>query len=128
MPPSDPKDSAQLAELIGHLALSKKADQVVSIDVHELTSVTDNFLICSADTEVQVKAISDAIRKGTPTKPYHLEGYQQLKWVLLDYIDVVVHVFKTTERNYYNLEKLWADAPCSEISDEPERSPEPEAD
>jgi len=88
--------------------------------VRGLTSITDFFVICSADTEVQVKAIADAIRKGTPHKPWRLEGLEHLHWVLLDYIDVVVHIFKTSERNYYQLERLWSDAPIREIVDESE--------
>ncbi|MBT7172636.1 MAG: RsfS/YbeB/iojap family protein, partial [Candidatus Marinimicrobia bacterium] len=60
----------------------------------------------------------DTIRKSTDHKPIRIEGYEQLNWVLLDYIDVIVHIFKTTERNYYNIEKLWADAPIIEYNDE----------
>ncbi len=111
--------------LIADLALQKKADTVVGIDVRGLTSVADFFLICSADTEPQIKAIVDHIRRGTPHKPWHLEGYDNLSWVLLDYIDVVVHVFKTQEREYYGLEKLWADAPSIPFEDEtPKTTPE----
>ena len=113
----------KLAETIADLALSKKAAKIQLIDVRGLTSITDFFLICSADTEVQVKAISDAIRRGTPAKPWRVEGYEHLRWILLDYIDVVAHIFTTSERNYYNLERLWADAPMKEILDEPARPP-----
>ncbi len=111
-------ESLRLADAIAQIALSKKAERILEIDVRELTSITDYFIICSADTDVQVKAICDAIRKGTDHKPYRLEGYQHLNWVLLDYIDVVVHIFRTKERNYYNIEKLWADAPTKEITDD----------
>ena len=110
--------SDQLTSLIGKLALSKKAEKVISIDVRELTSITDFFLICSANTEIQVKAIADAIRRGTPHKPLRLEGYENQRWILLDYVDVIAHIFKTNERNYYNLDKLWADAPLYEIVDD----------
>ncbi len=111
-------ESLRLADSIAQLALSKKAERILEIDVHELTSITDYFVICSADTDIQVKAICDAIRKGTDHKPYRLEGYQHLNWVLLDYIDVVVHIFRTRERNYYNIENLWSDAPTKEITDD----------
>lgn len=110
--------SDQLTSLIGKLALSKKAEKVISIDVRELTSITDFFLICSANTEIQVKAIADAIRRGTPHKPWRLEGYENQRWILLDYVDVIAHIFKTNERNYYNLDKIWADAPFYEIVDD----------
>ena len=118
-PTSYPADtSGDLAAKIAQFALNKKADHVLSIDVQKLTSITDQFVICSADTNIQVKAIADGIRKNTVHKPTRIEGYEQLNWVLLDYIDVIVHIFKTTERNYYNLEKLWADAPKTEYNDD----------
>ena len=110
--------SSDLANEIAKFAIDKKADNVISINVKELTSFTDQFVICSADTDIQVKAIADSIRRSTNHKPVRIEGYEQLNWVLLDYIDVIVHVFKTTERNYYNIEKLWADAPKIEYNDE----------
>ncbi|MBT3300338.1 MAG: ribosome silencing factor [Candidatus Marinimicrobia bacterium] len=103
---------------IAELALAKKANEVIGIDVRGLTSFVDYFLICSADTEPQVKAIADNIRRGTPSKPWHLEGYEHSRWVLLDYIDVLVHVFRSEEREYYSLEKLWADAPTIPFEDE----------
>ena len=89
---------------------------LIVLNVKSLTSITDYFLICSANTEPQIKAICDNIRKGTPSKPWHIEGYEKLSWVLLDYVDVLVHVFKTEEREYYNLEKLWDDAPKKEYN------------
>ena len=115
---SSADNSGDLAAQIAQFALNKKADQVLSIDVQEITSITDHFVICSADTDVQVKAIADGIRKNTMHKPTRIEGYQHLNWVLLDYIDIIVHIFKTTERNYYNIEKLWADAPKTEYNDD----------
>jgi len=125
-PSSNPADtSGVLAAQIAQFALNKKAEQVLSIDVQEITSITDHFVICSADTDVQVKAITDGIRKNTMHKPTRIEGYQQLNWVLLDYIDIIVHIFKTTERNYYNIEKLWADAPKTEYNDDDFRADNP---
>ena len=121
MSPSNPPKaitSSDLAAQISNFALDKKAENVISIDVMNLTSFTDQFVICSADTDIQVKAIADTIRKSTDHKPIRIEGYEQLNWVLLDYIDVIVHIFKTTERNYYNIEKLWGDAPKIEYNDE----------
>ncbi len=107
--------SDQLVSLVGKLALSKKAEKVISIDVRGLTSIADYFLICSANTETQVKAIADAIRNGTPDKPWRFEGYENQQWILLDYVDVIANIFKTEERNYYSLDKLWADASTHEI-------------
>lgn len=120
--PIDIKDSKQLAELIGELALTKKAEDVLSIDVSKVSSSANYFLICSAETGIQVKAIANAVRKGTPNKPWHVEGMENENWILLDYVDVILHVFKTSVREYYSLEKLWADAPTIEIKDESEIS------
>ena len=110
--------SSKLAENIAQFALDKKAENVVSLNVKKLTNITDEFVICSSDTNIQVKAIADSIRKNTDHKPVRIEGYEHLNWVLLDYIDVIVHVFKKSERNYYNIEKLWGDASIREFSDE----------
>ena len=107
-----------LLKQILSLALDKKAGRVVVFDVRGLSSLTDFFIICHGDSEPQVKAIVDNIRKGTRSKPRHLEGYEIQNWILLDYFDIVVHVFKKDERDYYELERLWADAPVKEINDE----------
>ena len=119
--PSTPNDeTGELVLGIANLAIEKQADDVISLDVRGITSMTDHFVFCSAETDVQVKAIADNIRKGTDHKPWRTEGFEQLNWVLLDYIDVVVHIFKTREREYYNLESLWSDAPLTEYKDETE--------
>ena len=115
-------NSKELLDLTGHLVLSKKAEHVQAIDVRKLTSITDYYIICSADTDIQVKAIADAVRKGTPHKPWKIEGYENRFWILLDYVDVVIHIFRTSEREYYSLEKLWADAPIWRITDELENT------
>ena len=107
-----------LLKQILNLALDKKAGRIVVFDVRGLSSLTDFFMICHGDSEPQVKAIVDHIRKGTKNKPRHLEGYENQNWILLDYFDIVIHVFKKDERDYYDLERLWADAPLKEINDE----------
>ena len=98
--------SGDLASQIAQIALNMKGDQILSIDVKKLTSITDYFIICSAETDIQVKAIADSVRRNTDHKPIRVEGYEQLNWILLDYIDVIVHIFRTTERNYYQIETL----------------------
>ena len=110
--------SSKLAANIAQFALDKKAENVISLNVKNITNITDEFVICSSDTNIQVKAIADSIRKNTDYKPVRIEGYENLNWVLLDYINVIVHIFKTSERNYYNIEKLWGDAPTKEFNDE----------
>ena len=115
--PNKLNSTQTILDAISEKALEKKASDLIVLNVTSLTSITDYFLICSANTEPQIKAICDNIRKGTPHKPFHIEGYEKLSWVLLDYIDIIVHVFKTEEREYYNIEKLWADAPKKEYND-----------
>ena len=110
-------DQPLLKQILG-LAIDKKAGRIVIFDVRGLSSLTDFFIVCHGTSEAQVKAIVDNIRKGTENKPRHLEGYENQNWILLDYFDVVVHVFKKDERDYYELERLWADAPIKEINDE----------
>tara|TARA_B100000945_G_scaffold92318_1_gene72073 strand:- start:105 stop:488 length:384 start_codon:yes stop_codon:yes gene_type:complete len=108
----------KLISEIVDLALEKKAIDIISLDLRGLSSVSDYYLICSADSEPQVKAISDNIKNNTLIKPFHLEGYEQFRWVLLDYGEIMVHIFRTKDREYYNLEKLWADAELLKYSDE----------
>jgi ribosome-associated protein len=105
------------------LALSKKAIELNVLDVRGLSSIADYFVICSGNSEPQVKAISDHIRKGTSKKPHHIEGYENQKWILLDYFDIIVHIFKSEQREYYNLERLWADAPINKYHNEKSKIP-----
>ncbi len=114
--------SKQLADIIGNLTLTKKAEKVLSIDVRKISGSTDYFIICSAETGIQVSAIANAVKRGTPSKPWHVEGIEHQNWILLDYVDVVVHIFKTETREFYSLEKLWADAPTIELIDEPQEN------
>lgn len=113
-------NSRNLADKISELIFSKKGYDVKLLDLRELTTITDYFIICSADSDTQVKAISDEVDKtlrDEGIKSWHKEGYRSLNWVLLDYVDVVVHVFKKESRDFYNLEKLWGDAPTVEMED-----------
>ncbi len=111
--------SSTLARRIAALTLTKKAHDLIILDLRALTAVTDFFVICSADSDVQVKAIADAVDEGLEkqgTKPWHREA-GSANWVLLDYVDVVLHIFHTHTRQFYNLEKLWGDAKVQRISD-----------
>ena len=113
-------DSKQLADNITDLIFNKKGFDVKILDLRELTAMADYFVICSADSDTQVKAIADEIDKtlrDEGIKTWHKEGYKSLNWVLLDYVDVVVHVFKKDVRTYYNLERLWGDAPVEDVKD-----------
>ena len=106
------------ARLCCKLALDKRAEDVIIIDLRKLNAPTDYFVICSASADRQVKAIVDNILEGTADKgikPWHIEGYGALRWVLIDYVDVVVHVFHRDTRAFYSLETLWGDAPMEKI-------------
>lgn len=101
--------------------LSKKGTDVIILDLKKISSVTDYFVICSADSDTQVKAIADAIRNGMEKIDeyvWHLEGYQALRWVILDYVDVVAHIFHKEDREFYNLERLWGDARKTTVKDD----------
>jgi ribosome-associated protein len=93
----------------------KKGENVVLLDLRKLSSVTDYFVICSGAVDRQLEAISnnvqDVLRKECKLKARHVEGNGDSGWVLIDYVDVVIHIFTPTLRSYYNLEGLWASAP-----------------
>ncbi len=118
--------SQALAREIARLTLTKKASDVVILHVKPLTDVTDYFVICSGDSDTQVKAIADAVDDGmraAGARVWKSEGYQNLQWVLLDFVDVVLHVFQKHTREYYSLEKLWGDAKIERVEDAAERLP-----
>lgn len=123
--PSGSIQPNRLAQDISRLALSKKAEDVHILDVRKITPITDYFVICSGTTDVHVKAIHDAILRGLEPEvsPWHVEGIDALRWVLMDYIDVVVHVFQPKVRDYYQLERLWADAKTEILEDQPTQTP-----
>ncbi len=115
--------SEQLANDAAECALALKADDIVILDLRKLSPIADFFVICSGVGDVHVSAISDAIEKGLlgkaeKQKPWHIEGYESRRWVLLDYVNVVVHVFQEGTREYYSLEKFWGDAPRTEYRDD----------
>ncbi|HXI02524.1 MAG TPA: ribosome silencing factor [Candidatus Saccharimonadales bacterium] len=95
-------------------ALAKKAEGLVVLDLRGLSDVTDYFIICHGRSTRQAQTVSDAIEealRARKRKPKHIEGYSRGEWILMDYIDFVVHVFTEERRSYYALEKLWGDAP-----------------
>ncbi len=94
-------------------AAVRKAQDIAALDLRELGGVADYFLICSGSSERQVEAISDAVEEELMkhgARPWHVEGRGSRRWVLLDYVDFVVHVFHERTREYYLLERLWGDA------------------
>jgi ribosome-associated protein len=116
-------DSFRLASRSADLMLDKKAKEIIIMDLRGLTSVTDFFIVCTGESDLQIKAIVDHLKDTLlkeKTRPSHIEGYDKLSWVLIDYVDVVAHVFLPEVRNYYGLERLWADANITEVSDQAE--------
>ncbi len=92
----------------------KKAEEVTALDLRALSAVTDYFIVTHGNSDTQVRAIADGIREGLSEKgiePYGLEGYNGGTWILLDYVDLVIHIFHRDQRAFYALEQLWSDAP-----------------
>ena len=112
--------SEKLARELAKLALSKKAADIKILNLKGLTTISDYFVICTGSSDTHIKAISDSVIEGSKKigeKPWHKEGISSYSWVLLDYIEVVVHIFMKETRSFYGLEKLWGDAPVIEIKD-----------
>ena len=111
----------EMVQAIARYASDRKAFEIVQLDLRRIISYTDFFLVCSGRSGRQVKAIHDAIHQGMKTDhhllPERVEGLAQARWVLMDYLDVVVHVFTPDARDYYRLEQLWAEAPALEVGD-----------
>ncbi|MDQ3962781.1 MAG: ribosome silencing factor [Actinomycetota bacterium] len=103
-------------------ASSKKAERIVILDVSQQLVITDHFVICSGNTDRQVRTIADEVERRLvethKRKPYRREGEREGRWVLLDYVDFVVHVFHKEDREYYDLERLWKDATRVDFTDE----------
>jgi ribosome-associated protein len=116
-----PLKSRDLAITAAEAALKKKATDVTILDVSGLTVIADHFVICSGESTTQVKAVAGFIAEELArkrVKPLGVEGAAYSHWILLDYGDVIVHIFEKETRAYYNLEKLWMDAKVIEIDED----------
>ena len=106
-------------ESIVNFIMEKKGEDIVVLDLRDISSVSDFFIITTGNSSVHVKAICDEIRekmkKNNRTIPWHVEGYEAQKWILIDYVDIVVHIFDSDTRLYYSIEKLWEDAKSRQI-------------
>ena len=108
-------NTEEVLKCIVETMLDCKAKEVTSLDMRDLhTAVTDYFVICHAQSKTQVNAIAekviDNVRNKLHVHVYHEEGFENSEWILLDYIDIVVHIFLEPKRNFYQIEELWADA------------------
>ncbi|MGO4957742.1 ribosome silencing factor [Luteococcus sp. Sow4_B9] len=125
------ENAINIARIAAQAAADKLGTNIVAFDVSEQLAITDIFLVVSAGNERQVGAVVDGIEEEllkNQTKPVRREGDRENRWVLLDYIDVVVHVQHTEEREMYSLERLWKDCPRIELElDEPAANPENES-
>ena len=112
-------EPARLAELVAGYAADVKAIDPVELDLRDVLGYTDYFVICSGNTDRQAKAIHDGIHLGMKHDhgmlPRRVEGLSEARWVLMDYLDVIVHVFTPEARDYYRLEQLWGEAPRRDL-------------
>lgn len=115
-------NSQQLSKAIVKGMQEKKAQEIVVMDLRKVkNAVADFFVICSGSSDKQLEAISDSIDeevyKAMKERPWHMEGKSNKEWMVLDYINVVTHVFRKDRRSFYSLEKLWGDAEITEIEE-----------
>jgi len=109
----------EMAERAAASMLGKKATDVRIIDLQGLSSIVDYFVIGSADSEPQMKAVVEQVKddlEASQITPWHTEGAKGWRWVLIDYVDIVVHVFRGETRAFYGLERLWGDAPMADVT------------
>ncbi|MGM0587695.1 MAG: ribosome silencing factor [Bacteroidota bacterium] len=116
------QDSQELIDTIAQAMLDKKAENVTVLDVRGLTTLTDYFVVCHANADVQIKAIANSVMEKVKEElgedEWRKEGLDTRRWVILDYVNVVVHIFNKQQREYYGLERMWNDAKITHIKDE----------
>lgn len=118
---SSPTPVKHLAQQALTAIQRKKGSDVVIIDMHEISGLSDYFILCSGNSGIQVKAIAEAVEKRLKREcneiPWHVEGTEHRQWVLIDYVDLVVHIFTPERREFYDLERLWSDAPTEKVNE-----------
>jgi ribosome-associated protein len=116
---AEPEDPTRMAEWVAAYAADKKAIDIVELDLRGILGYTDYFVVCSGNTDRQTKAIHDGILEGMKKErgllPRRVEGLGEARWILMDYNDVVVHVFTPETRDFYRLEQLWGEAPARAV-------------
>jgi ribosome-associated protein len=121
---ASPLEPAKLAELVAHYASDVKAQDIVELDLRGVLGYTDYFVVASGGTDRQVKAVHDRIHEGMKKEhgllPRRVEGASEARWILMDYYDVIVHIFTPEAREFYRLEQLWGEAPKRAVDDEDE--------
>ncbi len=112
---------SEIAEIAAKSAYDRKALDIVILDLKGLSSLTDYFVICRGNSDTHVQGIAERIEESLDEKDvrlWHREGEKKSTWILLDYIDVIIHIFTKDAREFYSLERLWGDAPKTEYGDE----------
>ncbi|MDA0874992.1 MAG: ribosome silencing factor [Bacteroidetes bacterium] len=116
----------QLARLAVDAILDKKGKNILVMNVTGISGVADIFILVTGDSDLQIRAIAESVRmkikETVGERPWHVEGTDHHHWVLLDYVDLVVHVFLAEKREFYGLERLWGDAPREEVLDNQQAS------
>lgn len=120
---TEPASSENLSKYIVKGIQEKKGTNIVILDLKGIgNAIADYFIICTGTSDTQIDAISDSVEKevheAADEKPWHREGFQNKEWILLDYVNVVVHVFKNDVRSFYGLEELWGDAVITQVEDQ----------
>lgn len=108
-----PEDVKKFVLTACDAADNKKAGDIKVLDIRDISPIADYFIICSGSSPIQVRAIADEIEEKIENagyELYHKEGYESSRWILLDFGEIIIHVFHEEERNFYNIERLWADA------------------
>lgn len=117
----DAPDSQEMVETITEALLSRKGKDITILDVSELTTLTDFFVVCHGTSDVQIKALADAVeddmREKMGEKAWKKEGLQGRTWVILDYVNIVVHVMTKEKRDFYGIERMWNDAKVTHVKD-----------
>ncbi|MCK4352309.1 ribosome silencing factor [candidate division WOR-3 bacterium] len=105
---------ARRARQVGRFLHEKKGEDIVIMSLWKVTDMTRYFVICTASSEIHSRALANRVKEKFG-RPWHTEGYSYAHWILLDYMDVVVHIFLKETRDYYGLERLWGDVPITKI-------------
>jgi ribosome-associated protein len=124
--PGKTSDSELLINVLAEGLLEKKARDIKLLDVRKLTTLTDYFLVCHGTSETQIRALANSalekVKEKIGENVWKQEGMDARRWIILDYVNVVVHIFSEEKRNYYGIERMWNDAEITEITDSRESS------
>ncbi|PKD42871.1 ribosome silencing factor [Rhodohalobacter barkolensis] len=116
-----PYDTSKLIDAITEGLLEKKAKDIVLLDVRELTTLADYFVVCHGTSDTQIRALANSVEKKVKEElgenVWQQEGKDSRRWVILDYVNVVVHIFTEEKRDYYGIERMWNDAKVTQIED-----------